>query len=566
MKKRILPVIIAILLILVIAGGALGKVLLDKYSYSKEEADWNEFYQVSESDRSAIILQDEMVEEQALIRDDVCYFDLATVHKYMNEVFYADMTEKLLLYANPTEVIRTTFGETSYTTTEGTQDAGYVISFVEGDTVYVAADYVKLFTNYSYDCYDRHVQVYTEWGTRQVAQLKKDTAVRLRGGVKSPILTQAAKGDTLEILEQMETWSKVKTSDSVIGYVENKRLGDITEETETPVTDYQEPEYTALTSDSKICLGWHSIGGVGGNDTLYSMVSGTKGMNVIAPTWFSLTDENGSIRNFGTANYVTTAHNMGLQVWGVVDNFNYANETGTAISTLNMLSSTTSRQNFVRNVTDAAVSLGLDGINVDFEQLSSDCGPHYVEFIRELSIQCRNMGLVLSIANYVPFNFNDYYRLDIQGQVADYVIIMGYDEHWHGSKDPGSVASISYVSGGLDRTLQEVPANKVVNALPFYTILWKTEGTDVTDEYITMNNEADFMNRAGVTAEWDEETCQNYGEWTSGNATYQIWLEDAESIALKLNMMATKNIGGVAVWRLGYGTQAAWELINAYLQ
>ena len=566
MKKRILPVIIAILLILVIAGGALGKVLLDKYSYSKEEADWNEFYQVSESDRSAIILQDEMVEEQALIRDDVCYFDLATVHKYMNEVFYADMTEKLLLYANPTEVIRTTFGETSYTTTEGTQDAGYVISFVEGDTVYVAADYVKLFTNYSYDCYDRHVQVYTEWGTRQVAQLKKDTAVRLRGGVKSPILTQAAKGDTLEILEQMETWSKVKTADSVIGYVENKRLGDITEETETPVTDYQEPEYTALTSDSKICLGWHSIGGAGGNDTLYSMVSGTKGMKVIAPTWFSLTDENGSIRNFGTANYVTTAHNMGLQVWGVVDNFNYANETGTAISTLNMLSYTTNRQNFVRNVTDAAVSLGLDGINVDFEQLSSDCGPHYVEFIRELSIQCRNRGLVLSIANYVPFNFNDYYRLDIQGQVADYVIIMGYDEHWHGSKDPGSVASISYVSGGLDRTLQEVPANKVVNALPFYTILWKTEGTDVTDEYITMNNEADFMNRAGVTAEWDEETCQNYAEWTSGNATYQIWLEDAESIAVKLNMMATKNIGGVAVWRLGYGTQAAWELINAYLQ
>jgi hypothetical protein len=328
MKKKILPVIIAVLLILVIGGVTLGKVLLDKYSYSKEEADWNEFYQVSETDRSAIILQDEMVEEQALIRDGVCYFNLATVHKYMNEVFYADVTENLLLYATPTEVIRTVFGETSYNTTEGMQDVGFVISFVEGDTVYVAADYVKLFTNYSYECYDRHVQVYTEWGTRQVAQLKKDTAVRLRGGVKSPILTQAAKGDTLEILEQMETWSKVKTADSVIGYVENKRLGDITEETEAPVTDYQEPEYTSLTGDSKICLGWHSIGGVGGNDTLYSMVSGTKGMNVIAPTWFSMTDEYGAFRSFATADYVTTAHNMGLQVWGVLDNFNYANENG----------------------------------------------------------------------------------------------------------------------------------------------------------------------------------------------------------------------------------------------
>ena len=556
----------AILLILVIGGCALGKVLLDKYSYSKEEADWNEFYQVSENDRSAIILQNEMVEEQALIKDGVCYFDLATVHKYLNEVFYADMTENLLLYATPTEVIRTTFGETAYTTTEGTQEAGYVISFTDGDNVYVAADYVKLFTNYSYECYDRHVQVNTEWGTRQVAQLKKDTAVRLRGGVKSPILTQAVKGDTLEILEQMETWSKVKTADAVIGYVENKRLGEITEEMETPVTDYQAPEYTSLTADSKICLGWHSIGGVAGNDTLYSMVSGTKGMNVIAPTWFSMTDENGAFRSFATAGYVTTAHQMGLQVWGVLDNFNYANENGISISTLNMLSSTTARQNLVKNVTDTAVGLGLDGINVDFEQLSSDCGPHYVEFLRELSIECRNKGLVLSIDNYVPFNFNDYYRLDIQGEVADYVIIMGYDEHWHGSKDPGSVASISYVSDGLDRTLQEVPANKVVNALPFYTILWKTEGTDVTDEYITMRNEADFMSKAGVSAEWDEVTCQNYAEWTSGSVNYQIWLEDAESIAVKLNMMTTKNIGGVAVWRLGYGTQAAWELINAYLQ
>ena len=494
--------------------------------------------------------------EQALIKDGVCYFDLATVHKYMNEVFYADKTENLLLYATPTEVIRTTFGETAYTTAEGTQEAGYVISFADGDNVYVAADYVKLFTNYSYECYDRHVQVNTEWGTRQVAQLKKDTAVRLRGGVKSPILTQAVKGDTLEILEQMETWSKVKTADAVIGYVENKRLGEITEETETPVTDYQAPEYTSLTADSKICLGWHSIGGVAGNDTLYSMVSGTKGMNVIAPTWFSMTDENGAFRSFATAGYVTTAHQMGLQVWGVLDNFNYANENGISISTLNMLSSTTARQNLVKNVTDTAVGLGLDGINVDFEQLSSDCGPHYVEFLRELSIECRNKGLVLSIDNYVPFNFNDYYRLDIQGEVADYVIIMGYDEHWHGSKDPGSVASISYVSDGLDRTLQEVPANKVVNALPFYTILWKTEGTDVTDEYITMRNEADFMSKAGVSAEWDEVTCQNYAEWTSGSVNYQIWLEDAESIAVKLNMMTTKNIGGVAVW----------ELINAYLQ
>ena len=172
---------------------------------------------------------------------------------------------------------------------------------------------------------------------------------------------------------------------------------------------------------------------------------------------------------------------------------------------------------------------------------------------------------MLSVDNYVPLNFNNYYRLDIQGKILDYVIIMGYDEHWRGSGDPGSVASISYVSGGLDRTLEQVPAAKVVNALPLYMILWKTEGTEVTDEYITMNYLEEYLKGAGVELAWDEVTCQNYGEWQSGSVLYQIWAEDEESIAVKLNVMNARSIGGVAVWRLGYGTAEVWKLIRAYV-
>ena len=143
---------------------------------------------------------------------------------------------------------------------------------------------------------------------------------------------------------------------------------------------------------------------------------------------------------------------------------------------------------------------------------------------------------------------------------------MGYDEHWGGCQEAGSVASIDYVSGGLDRTLEQVPAEKVINALPFYTRVWKTEGTQVTDEAIPLSNVADYLSRVGKTdaVEWDEETCQNYVEWQSGNATYQIWIEDVESLTVKLNVMSARSIGGVAVWRLGYGTPAAWELIAAY--
>ena len=564
MKKKAIPVLFAIVLILIIGAAALGKIWLDKYSYSKELADMDEYYQVGEG-QYAIILQDERVEEKAVLKNDKCYLDLATVHKYLNEAFYADKGENLLLYTTAVGTTRVNLGESVYTTEEGSTDAGYTIAYLENDTVYVALDYVKLYTNFSYEIYDRHIQLTTKWGSREVATIKKDTAVRLKGGVKSPILRELTKGEQVEILEEMETWCKIKTDDSIIGYVENKRLTDKSTEEETPVTDYNAPEYTSIQLNGKLNLGWHAIGGVGGNGTLDSMLAEASGMNVIAPTWFSLNDNEGNFRNFGSADYVQRAHARGLQVWGVLDDFNYNNETGGGIDDLTILSSTTKRQKLTQGIVDAAVSLGLDGINLDFEKVSSDAGIHYVQFLRELSVLCRKQGLVFSVDNYVPFQFNDYYRLDIQGEVADYVIILGYDEHWHGSGNPGSVASIDYVSNGLDKTLEEVPAEKVVNALPFYTILWKTDGGTVTDSYLTLNNTAEFMARISATAAWDEATCQNYAEWTEGTATYQIWLEDAESISVKLNVMRTKGIGGVAVWRLGYGTPEVWALLNAYV-
>jgi len=562
--KKIIPVIVALLLILLIGGIGIGKMLWDKYSYSKETVDLTDYYEVT-GDKMAIILQDEMIPEQSLRRDGVCYFNLDTVHAYLNEGFYADRREGLLLYTTATDTYRTAMGTTSWQNSAETQDVGYVICFTEGSQVYVAADYVKMFTNYTYDVYnDLCVQVYTEWGAREVAEVVKDTQVRVKGGIKSPILRQAEAGETVEILEQMETWSRVKTSDSVIGYIENKRLSDIRSESEEPETGYVPEPYTTLPMPGKVSLGWHSIGGMGGNSTLDAMIAEGKGMNVIAPTWFSMNDNEGNFRSFAAPEYIQKAHGQGLRVWGVWDNFNYRNETGTDIDSLEVLSSTSKRQRLVQGIIDTSTSLGLDGVNIDFEGISEKCGEHYIQFLRELSVGCRNNGLTLSIDNYVPFNYNEYYRLDIQGQIADYVIIMGYDEHWHGSKDPGSVASISYVSNGLEKTLAQVPGEKVVNALPFYTILWKTNGTDVTDEYVTLNNVASFLQQANVTAEWDEETCQNYAEWQSGSTTYQIWVEDLESLKVKLNVMSAQDIAGVAVWRLGYGTTAAWELINAY--
>lgn len=566
MKKKMIPVIVVMVLIVIVGIIGFGGKILDKYSYSKELADLDEYFGVAQGEL-AILLQDDMVAEKARLQDDTVYFDIDTMKLYLNEGFYVDAGEQKLLYTTADDTVTTAFGAREYFDRAGSHATEYVTCFQEGEKIYIAAEYLRLFTNYSYALYDRHVQLYTQWGDREMMEVSKATQLRVLGGIKSPILRQLEKGEQVELLEEMETWSKVKTSDSIIGYVENKRLENRVTETEVPVTDYVPAEYTSLSLPGKASIGFHAIGGEVGNATLEAMVAEGQGINVIAPTWFSLNDNEGNFRSFASGAYVEQAHGYGLQVWGVWDNFNYKNETGEDIDSYQILSSTTKRQRLVQGIADTSLSLGVDGVNIDFEGLTQDCGEHYVQFLRELSVACRQNGLVLSVDNYVPFNFNNFYRLDIQGQVVDYVIIMGYDEHWHGSGDPGSVASIEYVSNGLDRTLQEeqVPARKVVNALPFYTILWQTEGAEVTDQYITVNNVADYLQRMNVQPEWDEATCQNYAEWQSGNVTYQIWVEDAESLAVKLNVMKAKGIGGVAVWRLGYGTPEVWSLIDSYV-
>lgn len=560
--KKAIPVIVALALIVLIGVGYGGKMMWDRHSYSSEKADLDEYYGVAQG-QLAIILQDEWIPEKAVAVGQEVYFEYYTVRKYLNDGFYMDTDAGRLLYATAEDIVEAELGAEAYSDGGGRHGLGYVPCLRQDGEVYIAAEYVKRFTNYSYEAFDRHLQVYTEWGEKETASIAKDTQLRIGDGKKSPILRELAQGEAVEVLEVLEEWSLVKTSDSMTGYVESKRLNDYGTEQETPVTGYVE-EYSSIAMDGKVCLGWHSIGGLGGNDTLDAMLAESKGINVIAPTWFSLTDDEGSFRSFASQEYVDKAHRAGVQVWGVLDNFNYELETSKPVSSYEVLSHTSRRQRLAQNIVEAATGLGLDGINIDFEGITVDCGEHYVQFLRELSVLCRKKGLILSTDNYVPFEFNNHYRLDVQGRVVDYVIIMGYDEHWHGSGDPGSVASIGYVSNGLDRTLEQVPAEKIVNALPFYTILWKTEGTKVTDKYITLANIKDFVSRLSQPPVWDEVTCQNYAEWQEGSAKYQIWIEDEESIKVKLNVMGSKGIGGVAVWRIGYGTPAAWALVSAY--
>lgn len=562
MKKRMVPVLVAIGLIILIVAVGTGTGMMEKYSYSNEWADLYEYFGVTKEGEAAIVFENEIYPEKARVKEGVYYLPLPFVKEKLNDRFYYDSNENLLIYTTPTDSVTAAEGESRFTENGQPSAAGEVLTFSEGGILYVASDYVQKFTNLTVRLAEApsRIEVCNTWGERRVANAAKETRIRVRGGVKSEILEEVDAGEELTILEQMENWSKVKSADMVIGYVENKRIGEIQTVEEEPVQDVQQPEYTSLTRDHKINMVWDLVTNADSNAHAVQYLQSTKGINVISPTWFSLSDEQGGISSLADAGYVNDMHQRGLEVWAMFDN-----TTNKEVDSKEMLSYTSRRRNVIEHLLGEVKAKGIDGINLDFEQVPQDAGEDYVQFIRELSVACRLNGIVFSVDNYVPTEYTAHYNRKEQGIFADYVVIMGYDEHWLGSQDPGSVASIRYVEKGIADTTAVVPKEKVMNALPFYTILWGS-GQEVTSRALGMNAAKELLAGKGVNAQWDEETCQNYASYKEDGVTYQIWLEDEQSIETKCNVMKTFGIGGVAGWRLGLENSSVWDKIEAFMQ
>jgi spore germination protein YaaH len=569
MKKRIITVLVPIVLIFIVIGAAFGSKIIERYSYSKNKADLNEYFSLTGDDEVAFVLQDKIIENKARMAGGVCYFDLPTVTKYFTDRFYINSDEQVLLFTTDTDVIRIDIGDNSnimYTSDEAS-DLGYKAAFYDGDVLYIAADYLAKYANFEYHLYDNplRVQVYTAWDTYTQAVIGKKTAVRYQGGVKSDILEEMAKGDKVEVLEEMENWSKVKTADSIIGYVENKYLTDQSAVTRMCSTGFEEYTYNNVVKEGTINLAFHQIFSEVDGAALSSALSSTKAVNVVSPTWFRLTDSDGNFSSIANASYVSKAHELGVEVWALITDVDSNDLYGVNIDFVELLSSSENRKRLIDGLMQQVDTYGLDGINIDFEKVKSDSGTHFVQFIRELSIETRKRGVVLSVDNYVPSEYTAHYNRKEQGIYADYIIIMAYDEHYVGGGEAGSNSSISFVENGIIDTKELVPTEKIINAIPFYTRVWESGSDGLKAQTLSMASEADWIKKTGVTPTWSDEYCQNYAEYQSNGSTYQCWLEDTESIAVKLSVMKTQGIKGVASWKLGLEDTAVWDIISDYV-
>lgn len=577
MKKKAAPILTAVIFVIIVAIVVVAGGLIKKYKPSDEKADLKSYFGIENSEQLALVVNDQIAGGKGILIDGRPYIEYEGLSGYINERFYWDHHENLLLYTLPNDVVSAQVGSKDYYVTKSKKSMGHVIVKADGNKTYVDMEYIKKYTNMSYKVYKNpgRIVVTTKWGKIKTAEVKRSSQVRVKGGVKSPILTEVEKKTSVQILDKGDKWDKVRTDDGFIGYIRNNKLSDAVEKNISQA--FKEPDYTSIKKDYAVNMAWHQVSNQTANNQVLTTIANTKGLNTISPTWFSVSDNDGNISSLASTQYMNYAHQAGLEVWGLVSDFNEK------VNMEEVLSYTTKRERLSNQLIAEAIQYGLDGINVDFEKISKDAASSYIQFIRELSVKCRKNGIVLSVDNYVPYSYNDHYNRKEQGVFADYVIIMGYDEHYNGSKEAGSVASIGYVEQGIKNTLKEVPADKVINAVPFYTRLWKEtpktkeelnkqQGTEdanyknkVTSEALGMDTAKQRLKAVGVNAKWDEETGQYFAKYTKDGSVYKIWLEEEKSIAEKLKLVKKYELGGVAAWKLGYERASIWDVILKYV-
>ena len=558
-KKKAAPVLVVLILIVIVSAAGVVSFLINRYKPGTEYMAGNEYFNLTDENSVALIQNGELLEEQAVLIGGEPYAAYTYVESQLNSCFYWDEETKGILLTTSGGVQTLLPGDAAVAKTPGGQPA---VQQESDGKVYISLDVVKEYTDLDYAYYSdpNRVVIRNEWDGVEQATVQSDTAqVRQKGGIKSLILADVQKGDTLLYLENLDNWCKVMTADGYTGYIQTE---DISEPEAIEARTAKKDSYERITRDHKINLVWHQSTSTESNDAMAEMTAEMTGVNVISPTWFSVTDETGTISSLASADYVKLAHEAGREVWGLIDNFNEAFDETTDLAYASV------RSRIIEQLLAEAASCGMDGINVDFENLKEAGIPHYLQFLRELTSAAHAQNLVVSVDTPVPQAYTMYYQRGEQARFVDYMIVMAYDEHFAGSEEAGSVSSLPFVQQAVEEMTRVMPADQVICGIPFYTRVWteKFGQSAIISEVLGMDGAKNYAKENQMTETWDASLGQNVATVETSDARYTIWMEDEQSMEEKLKVIQSADLAGVAEWKLGFECADVWSLISEYIE
>lgn len=524
----------------------------------------------------ATYVNNERIPSPIICENGVYYITKNFVDENLTNKFYFDCTLGSILYTTATELCEVKIDSDVFFRNQEPTVYDHKLAIRKGDTIYLSLSFVFETDAYGYGYYvdEDPVRVHIFEGNLEQecitwAEGLSAVNIRVANTIHAALVTSfdPQEDESFWYISGKDLaksgWTFVHCTDGRYGYVQNDEI-DKTDGTKFVKNVREATPYPALLKDYDVLLGWQGVYSMYDNDVVSRLVDNAPTMNTISPTWYMVSDNDGNVSSFASQAYVDYVHGRGLEIWPLISDFNFAynddmNETL-------FLSSFEARSHLISVMMAEAANFGYDGWNIDFEHVPSECGPDFIQFIRELSIACRKAGLVLSVDNYVPRSWRMQYMREDQGECIDYYIVMGYDEHWQGCEEAGSTASIGFVKEGLDSTLLEVPANKVLMGVPFFTRLWKNtmtdDGPELTSTHSGMAQSETYVETLGLTKEWDESIGQYVAKGTVDGVYYSIWIENLDSMRVRLKAIRERNIAGIAAWALGFEMPETWYILE----
>ncbi|NLI90052.1 MAG: SH3 domain-containing protein [Epulopiscium sp.] len=560
--KRKTRFILATLLLVIIALGFMIYKKLPNFRTVTSSKDFEEF----EEGQINVVIGEKRIslENQIIIENDRLYLPISFIDKYITNDFFWDELEEILTITNPREMIRLRPNKNNYELNykkEKTKDK----IIVKDDIVYIPYEIIEEKYNIvaSYN-EETSILVFDDTTIDRIVGIttKGSTKVRVEADIKSPVVETIYKGDELMTYSTEDGWTQVRTLTGNTGYVNEKHISHHREISKEAEKVY-EPHPIKKEIPGSIVIAWDQIGkGYEAN------FNGPKykdmvGVNVLSPTWLEFSDPKGNLQDKGSKSYVEKAHDKGYQVWPLMSH-NFSNSEWTH----EILSSTKKRDRVIKQLVDYVEEYNIDGINIDIENLEQKTGPYWVQFMRELYPIMREQGIYVSTDVYVPSPWTIHYNRAEISKSIDYFVIMAYDEHWSGSEEAGSVASLPWVQVAIENTLEEVPEDKVILGVPFYSRLWREDIDE--DGAVKLSHVAALgmdgikqeLRNNGVDPVWDEGTGQYYAEYEKDQGLYKAWLEDEKSMESRAKFLSKYNLAGIAGWKLGLESSGTWEVIN----
>lgn len=567
-RKWLAPVIAVVIIVCCVAG-----YIIVRNTPNKAHEDLYKLYGLEkDSSEIAIVVDHKILETKGYYIDGFCYIPESVVTEFFTDNLYYDKNNRCVLYTteNGTDVfpIGEKFSEQDGKTTE----YEYPVVKYLNDELYVCVEFLAL----NFGSTNRFIEapsriVLETPGKEYDKAMASGGTIRTGMSIKNKIIGSFNEGINWYFLDEAKGYFKLVSEDGRVGYIEKKSVPSV-EKIKTK--EYSVAEYANQLRDHNIVLVWDGIYVAEENAKIQSRLEGVKNVNVISPTWYKIISTEGDIESFADEKYLEYVREQGLEVWPLINDFLAGKEDG--FDEKELLSNTEYRRNLISNIMSEISKYGFEGINIDFEKIKEDYGKDFVQFMRELSVECRKEKVVLSVDLAVPFNFNRYYGRKALGRCVDYIMVMCYDEHYDGGPAAGTTASISYLEKGINDTALEVDKKKIIAGVPFYSRLWQieAEGYEINNEThettgkiikttaVSMNAADSVIAEYNLTTEWNDDLKQSVASGIYDGFFYQIWLETMNSMEFRVEIIAGAQIAGSAAWVLGSEDKRVWELFS----